>query len=1222
MEEKEQLRRQIRLLQGLIDDYKTLHGSAPAPGTSASHWQPSVYQSSSSFRARYPGQNRRGFTTHHRPAWRKKYSLVNQPQGPMDLPGGQAKQPALGSHPQGCVLERQVQLSPDQNMVIRIKPPTKPGLASTMGAQCSAVEKPEATSWNDQRPQEGEGEPPGGRLQPSKPARVRDRCSAVDPLLICQKEPGKPRVVRSVNSMSGSPSEPRRAVSEGAIAIKTRIPPTPPTPPECTGVPSSRKVGLHSSASCVTQLLGARRMEASRPEQPDLVGLAEGLARVTAGLRPAREASLPVCCRSNKFRKNNYKWVASSAKSPRATRRAVSPRAAAENSGRDPSMAERAGKPQLKTGLDAKPKKAAPLPKPGASPSKYKWKASSSSSSSSSFQWQPEASPRDCTALLSPVLSQLPPEDRLRAGPSGSKAPLGETTPSGYKVKSRTKIIRRRGSASLPGDKKTTLLATTAKSHFNLRRRQAPRGKGIPVLKKTPNKGLLQVTRHRLCRLPLGRTQLPTKDASGLLTLRTPPSSKVIKTRYRIFKKNPASPLLGALPFQLAPPTWRTRRLPLPRSVVLSRLRSVAAGAEKAPLGSPRWRDKGYRCIGGVLYRVSANKLSKTSGRPAALRTGRLDPVSSCSRSLASRAVQRSLAIIRQAQQRRKDRRPEYCTYYNRFGRCNRGDSCPYIHDPEKVAVCTRFLRGTCKKTDGACPFSHHVSKDKMPVCSYFLKGVCSNSSCPYSHVYVSRKAEVCGDFLKGYCPLGAKCKKKHTLLCPDFSRRGVCPRGAQCQLLHRNQKHSSRRASTAPTSSDTNPRSRACTSHAPRKSSAAQRPSRPMPGSTVSTAAVTAPPDSPPVGLASPSQELPSTSPSCSPASLDPEAASVRDPESAVRDSKPPPFIPLHCSPSPAHQRSAHRSLPSQDSGSQPHAARRAPKSPAAWMPGLLDQCAGLSRWPHAPSLPQVVVPPPQNQTRATTDCAPTLALLSLGQAHGLQCCSPGLHSPDHQHQHLAIWPGQALADMATPWSPAPPALRPATSDSHARRCLQLSRPDLCTCLKAALSKTAEPRALVPIAARCHQAGASELRWPGGEPRGGAEGHPRRSFRGEILLLGLLDRPVADWNRRPRRVRHLGRPHGPCSPDGGQQRARHPSRRGRVSIGPEARAPTGKAGLDARLDKGARGSAHRSREAGPGRRASSRAEGPPGRAERAGPEEVGGASPGLHRGQAEPPAP
>lgn len=55
-----------------------------------------------------------------------------------------------------------------------------------------------------------------------------------------------------------------------------------------------------------------------------------------------------------------------------------------------------------------------------------------------------------------------------------------------------------------------------------------------------------------------------------------------------------------------------------------------------------------------------------------------------------SRAVQRSLAIIRQAKQK-KEKKKEYCMYYNRFGRCNRGENCPYIHDPEKVAVCTRY---------------------------------------------------------------------------------------------------------------------------------------------------------------------------------------------------------------------------------------------------------------------------------------------------------------------------------------------------------------------------------------------------------------------------------------------------------------------------------------------------------------------------------------------------
>ena len=66
---------------------------------------------------------------------------------------------------------------------------------------------------------------------------------------------------------------------------------------------------------------------------------------------------------------------------------------------------------------------------------------------------------------------------------------------------------------SLPCDKKNGAPpAATAKSQLSLRRRQAPRGKSSPVLKKNPNKGLAQVTRHRLCCLPPGRAHPPTKE--------------------------------------------------------------------------------------------------------------------------------------------------------------------------------------------------------------------------------------------------------------------------------------------------------------------------------------------------------------------------------------------------------------------------------------------------------------------------------------------------------------------------------------------------------------------------------------------------------------------------------------------------------------------------------------------------------------------------------------
>uniref|UniRef100_A0A8C4R6Z3 C3H1-type domain-containing protein n=1 Tax=Eptatretus burgeri TaxID=7764 RepID=A0A8C4R6Z3_EPTBU len=96
--------------------------------------------------------------------------------------------------------------------------------------------------------------------------------------------------------------------------------------------------------------------------------------------------------------------------------------------------------------------------------------------------------------------------------------------------------------------------------------------------------------------------------------------------------------------------------------------------------------------------------------------------------------------VARQAQLRR-NKTKEYCIFYNRFGKCNRGEECRYIHDPDKIAVCTRFIRGTCKKTDASCQFSHKVTKEK--------------------------------------------CKKEHTLECSEFVASGKCPHGATCRLHH-----------------------------------------------------------------------------------------------------------------------------------------------------------------------------------------------------------------------------------------------------------------------------------------------------------------------------------------------------------------------------------------------------------------------------------------------------
>ncbi|KAI5355206.1 hypothetical protein L3X38_008101 [Prunus dulcis] len=149
-------------------------------------------------------------------------------------------------------------------------------------------------------------------------------------------------------------------------------------------------------------------------------------------------------------------------------------------------------------------------------------------------------------------------------------------------------------------------------------------------------------------------------------------------------------------------------------------------------------------------------------------------------RILASERVRWSLhtARLRLAKKRK------YCQFFTRFGKCNKDDGkCPYIHDPSKIAVCTKFLKGLCSNPN--CKLTHKVIPERMQDCSYFLQGLCSNESCPYRHVNVNPKASTCEGFLKGYCADGNECRKKHSYVCPSFEATGTCPQGPKCKLHH-----------------------------------------------------------------------------------------------------------------------------------------------------------------------------------------------------------------------------------------------------------------------------------------------------------------------------------------------------------------------------------------------------------------------------------------------------
>uniref|UniRef100_A0A7M4F5G0 Zinc finger CCCH domain-containing protein 3 n=1 Tax=Crocodylus porosus TaxID=8502 RepID=A0A7M4F5G0_CROPO len=928
---------------GLINDHKNVHGNAPVPLPSMTlRWRnphPPTFSSRGAFSARYSQQAPVDFQQHPGNFWRKKYSLVNRPPGPTSLSGSglsasssQASvshgscQP-LGSQP--AALERHVGLTTDGNIVVGIKLPQRTSAAldnrsigepgslqglsglKEAGAATEADKGLHGFSYSQNIDKETSLLVSHCSVHQAPVTSSRDDANT---LSLTGK--GKTRTTKLPGDATKSASELCRTISESAIALKSKLLQPSALPDREAGrLSSGKKSEPQFPAWFSSEQVGAGR---GGSKEPKISGRSETFtsyaqaATSEAGAGSAkikfvmphkapslqRAVSPAASSKTLKFRKTNYTWVANPGKSPRVMRRWTSPKAP-ESGKKLAFSAERAVKLLPKGDLGAKQKKSGLHSKPNESPSKYKWKASSlqssPSTSKSTFTWQSGTQQEPGVSQLPRADSGLQTLNNASVSHGGLKPPFNDAALSTYKVKSRTKIIRRKGSSGSPVDKKNSSSPTMPlKSPSYLRKRTCVRGKPSPMLKRTSPKGrLVQITKHRLCRLPASRTHVPAKEGIGgtfavlfvgsfpkisqcrrvgstcvprsgrgwqhgagppdpastgssLYLVRSPPANKVIKTRYRIVKKNVASPSGSSSSFSDPTPSWKTRRLAgsrsngpglgdvgtagftqqriisiatliicrrrvAARSLVLNRMRQSPQGGKSLQL-QQRWRNKGYRYIGGVMYRVSANKLSKTSSPPDRdsdlsnkihVKLARLDCTpsgpghsppsclnrSATSRYIASRAVQRSLAIIRQAKQK-KEKKKEYCMYYNRFGKCNRGESCPYIHDPEKVAVCTRFLRGTCKKTDGTCSFSHQVSKDKMPVCSYFLKGICNNSNCPYSHVYVSRKAEVCPDFLKGYCPRGEKCKKKHTLVCPDFAKKGVCPKGARCKLQHPQKRH------------------------------------------------------------------------------------------------------------------------------------------------------------------------------------------------------------------------------------------------------------------------------------------------------------------------------------------------------------------------------------------------------------------------------------------------
>ncbi|KAF7310001.1 hypothetical protein MIND_00372900 [Mycena indigotica] len=139
------------------------------------------------------------------------------------------------------------------------------------------------------------------------------------------------------------------------------------------------------------------------------------------------------------------------------------------------------------------------------------------------------------------------------------------------------------------------------------------------------------------------------------------------------------------------------------------------------------------------------------------------------------------------------------CPQFTTTGSCSRGLTCPYLHDPAKIAICWKFLQGNCANTAETCNLSHDPTPQRTPLCLHFLNnGRCTREACLFPHVNVGARQGVCRDFaVLGYCERGLDCDKQHVRECPDFAERGECAT-PRCKLPHVIRANRNRQATTS----------------------------------------------------------------------------------------------------------------------------------------------------------------------------------------------------------------------------------------------------------------------------------------------------------------------------------------------------------------------------------------------------------------------------------------
>ena len=118
---------------------------------------------------------------------------------------------------------------------------------------------------------------------------------------------------------------------------------------------------------------------------------------------------------------------------------------------------------------------------------------------------------------------------------------------------------------------------------------------------------------------------------------------------------------------------------------------------------------------------------------------------------------------------------------------CEEGEACKLKHvSYVREMVCKYFLiYGACQKGP-SCPFLHDIVTSKLPECKNQTgNSKCLNPSCKFRH-FLEKEIKECLYYNLGFCSMGKFCKFKHNRreLCISFIEIGQCPDEA-CQKYH-----------------------------------------------------------------------------------------------------------------------------------------------------------------------------------------------------------------------------------------------------------------------------------------------------------------------------------------------------------------------------------------------------------------------------------------------------